>query len=468
MLNKLKEVSALAYIYEKIGEEKFQEYAEGLIILLCITPVLSGFVNYVMLLDVPSYDPYLYNDACLLISEIGFVLMLSVFMIYVVGKTLYNRGNIVEVINRIKQREPWLLFWLCLLLWGIITSVSAVDIRGAFVGVTELSSGYVSHVFMICLMGCAYLVNCEGRMRIVKVHVIVADFLAMVMLSLEYNIPFFYNFTGYCGCSVFTNSNHYGYYLAMSLPLMAGMFYVNIEETQDSKKGIWSIIYILSFAINMWAMVINDCMGGFLGVFFALVFMLIFWKIRRRKLGFYHFLPMIILIIFVYLSYIGVIKSLLGTTTGTSLAVLLQDIFNVAGRKVGYEKAGSNRILLWKQAIEAISNRPILGYGPDMMYDRWGQPVVSMTPHNEFLECALFMGIPGLVMYLGGLIYLFVNRVRKLKELPFITLVFACSVIGYQISAFFGVRKFHTVAYLFMFIGFLLNKEQDKENSLDE
>ena len=462
-MNKLKEYNSFANIYKKIGEEGFQNGAEGLMILLVITPVICGVINFVMLLDIPSYDPYLYNDACMLISNIGFAFMTLLFMTYVIGKISYNKWYAEEVISRIKQREPWLLFWMCLLVWGIITSVAACDIKGAFLGATELSAGYISHVFMICLMGCAYLVSERGRIKIANVHIIVADFLAIVMLSLEYNIPFFYCFTGYCGCSVFTNSNHYGYYLAMTIPLIAGMFYMSYEERLETRKGPWSLIYIVSFIFNMWAMVINDCMGGFLGVFFALVFMLVFWGIRNGKLKFPHFLPLIILVIFVYLSYIGVITSLLGTTTGTSLVVLFQDIFNVAGRREGYERAGTNRIFLWKEAIAAISNKPILGYGPDMMYDRLFRPVVSLTPHNEFLECALYMGIPGLVMYLGGLLTLFVCRIKKLKDLPFLMIVSSCSVIGYQVSAFFGVRKFHTVAYMFMFVGFLINKEQTKE-----
>ncbi len=95
------------------------------------------------------------------------------------------------------------------------------------------------------------------------------------------------------------------------------------------------------------------------------------------------------------------------------------------------------------------------------MYDRWYQAAISLTPHNEYLECAFYMGIPGGVLYLCGLIGLFICRIRKIKKIPLHMLVAGAAVIAYLVSAFFGVRKYHTVNYLFMFLGFLIFRGKD-------
>ena len=66
-----------------------------------------------------------------------------------------------------------------------------------------------------------------------------------------------------------------------------------------------------------------------------------------------------------------------------------------------------------------------------------------------------------MIMYIGGLISLFVCRIRVLRRLPLSMIVASCAAISYLISAFFGVRKYHTVAYLFMFIGLVFMKSDN-------
>ena len=453
---------SLISIYDRIGKEGFAEIAEWLLRLLCVTPLITGIINYIMLLDIPSYDPYLYNYRCIIVSSIGFILMTVFAVFFVIGKIVQEHLGIKGILGKIKCREPWLLWWIALLVWGIITVVASAYPKSALFGGTILYSGYITHIYMICVMICAYLLNEDGRRRVINTYVVVSDILAIIMISFNYDLPFFNSFSGYAGVATFTNSNHYGYYLAIAIPCLAGLFLQKYDEADQGKEksNTSCIVFLVSYIIHMQAMVINDCMGAFLGVFFSLVFLSVFWIIRRRKLKLVYFIPMIMLVVMVYLSYVGVITSVLGRTTGTSLRVLFYDIFRVAKKREGYEEAGTNRIYLWKETIAAIKRNPVFGYGPDIMLDKNGNMCVSITPHNEFLECALYMGIPGAIMYLGGLITLFINRLKNLKKLPDYMIIAACAVIGYQISAFFGVRKFHIVPYMFMFLGMIIMKER--------
>ncbi len=462
MLKKLKKCKTFGEIYNCVGEANWGKAALYLLILLCISPLIAGIINYVMLLQITYYyDAYEYNYRFMAVSNMVFSLITVFFFTYIIGKIRYNKWYIEDVLMKIRKKEPWLLFWICLLIWGIASCLASANIRGAFFGATELSSGYISHVYMLCVMGCAYLVDEYDRKKLIRIFIIVSNILAFIMLSFQYDIPFISGFTAATGCSVFTNSNHYGYYLAVASLCIAGMLFIESENKKFDKKTV--AYYSVSFAIHMWALMINDTLGAYFGVVFGLLGLMILWRIRTGKLGLIRWIPVIMVIVFTLLSFGGVITSKLGSTIGPSLVIFIRDLFKVAEKTEGYEQAGTNRIKLWKDTIAAIKLRPVLGYGPDIMYDRWYQYVIGLTPHNEYLECTFFLGIPGGIMYLGGLVSLLICRIKELKKLPLFTLMSAGAVIAYLVSAFFGVRKYHTVVYLFMFLGFILSKKKDEK-----
>ncbi len=462
LYRKLKKCKSFGEIYSCVGEANWGKAAFYLLILLCVSPLFAGIINYVMLLQITYYyDAYEYNYRFMAVSNMVFSLITVFFFTYIIGKIRYNKWYIEDVLIRIRKKEPWLLFWVCLLLWGIASCLASANIRGAFFGATELSSGYISHIYMLSVMGSAYLVPENDRKKLIRVFIVVSNILAFIMLAFQYDIPFVSGFTAATGCSVFTNSNHYGYYLAVSSLCIAGMLFVESENKKFDKKTV--TYYCISFAIHIWALMINDTLGAYFGVVFGLLGLMIMWRIRTGRLGILRWIPVIMVIIFTLLSFWGVITSKLGSTIGPSLVIFVRDLFKVAEKTEGYEQAGTNRIKLWKDTIAAIKLRPILGYGPDIMYDRWYQYVIGLTPHNEYLECAFFLGIPGGIMYLGGLISLLICRIKEFKKLPLFTLMSGGAVIAYLVSAFFGVRKYHTLVYLFMFIGFILNKKRDEK-----
>ena len=462
MLKKLKKCKTFGEIYNCVGEANWGKAALYLLILLCVSPLIAGIINYVMLLQITYYyDAYEYNYRFMAVSNMVFSLITVFFFTYIIGKIRYNKWYIEDVLMKIRKKEPWLLFWICLLIWGIASCLASANIRGAFWGATELSSGYISHIFTLCVMGCAYLASTEQRKELIRIYIIVSDILAIIMLGYQYDMPFVSGFSAAPGCSVFTNSNHYGYYICVAALCLAGMFFLETENLQNADKRK-SNIYIVSFAVHMWALMINDTLGAYFGVVFGLIALMILWKVRTTKLGLKRWIPALLVVLFTFLSFVGIISSKLGSTIGPSLVVFFKDMFSVAQQSEGYEQAGTNRIALWKETIAAIKKRPILGYGPDVMYDKDKQWVISLTPHNEYLECAFFMGIPGGILYLGGLISLFISRIKKLKTLPLTMLISAGAVIAYLVSAFFGVRKYHTAPYLFMFVGFLMFKKEEE------
>ena len=66
-------------------------------------------------------------------------------------------------------------------------------------------------------------------------------------------------------CSIFGNSNYYGYFLSFSVPLAAsGVVFEN--------KLYWKIICGISFVANTVALSINECIGAWVGAVVGIIF----------------------------------------------------------------------------------------------------------------------------------------------------------------------------------------------------
>ena len=74
-------------------------------------------------------------------------------------------------------------------------------------------------------------------------------------------------------------------------------------------------------------------------------------------------------------------------------------------------------------------------------------------PHNEYLQYALFYGIPAALLYITGCFSVFLQDLRLEDRLDAMT--FAClgAAFSYLVSAFFGNTIYCTAPFLFLFLG---------------
>ena len=77
---------------------------------------------------------------------------------------------------------------------------------------------------------------------------------------------------------------------------------------------------------------------------------------------------------------------------------------------------------------------------------------------NEFMQYAIFLGIPGALLYLMGLVLLAWNRIKNLKYLSYSVLIAAGCVFGYLFSSCLGNSMFYTAPYFWIFLG-MVEKE---------
>ena len=464
-MKKLKECRNFGEIYETIGEKNFGNVAYFLTLLLLYVPFAAGVLNALMLFNyhrgISSYDAYDYNYKCMTLWNIPFSLMLFWTILYVLGKIKFNGWKFKDFIRAVKEKQPWLLWWLTLLVWTIIPVACSPYPMGAIFGTGQLAGGYISHFFMLGLLGCVYMITDKTQKeRAVWTFIGVTDILSLIQISFEYDIPPLMYFSAAPRVSVYTQMNHYGYMIAMSHLAITGMYYKVLATDNEENKVRKEIVLILSVILQSFAIVINDTLGSYLAIVLALIVAMILWSVRLKKFNIKYLIPLVAIVVFTALSLAGSITTKTGSSMGPSLIEFGGDLKKLFYKTEDYRKAGTTRAGIWEDTIKRIKERPIVGYGPDTLQDNDYNIFINTTPHNEFLECAYFLGIPGLILYLGGLIHLFIIKMKTLKNLRLFMLIPGGVIICYLIGSFTGVRKYNTVCYFFMFIGLLVSREK--------
>ena len=135
------------------------------------------------------------------------------------------------------------------------------------------------------------------------------------------------------------------------------------------------------------------------------------------------------------------------------------------------DEFATNRIYIWRNALKAYPNNPIIGSGPDtflyafpeeaqMFYDEKYQ-----NAHNEYVQILICQGIIGLVCYLVFIVGLMIKSIPKAFKNPMLMAVLA-AFAGYCIQAFFNLSIPIVTPMLWVFAGMLANTQVREETQM--
>lgn len=234
----------------------------------------------------------------------------------------------------------------------------------------------------------------------------------------------------------FRNPNYFAAYLVLVLP---------IPIFQYIKTRSW--YYLLLVSLLYFCLLATNTRGSWIGFFFALVTLFYFsfkLKYQTRRL-------VVILVLLVIITiFFNIVND--GNTRARLLSIF-KDFRLVMQQSDGYENAGSQRILIWKYAIEFIKENPLLGTGIET-FGLLTQEDFIFKVHNEYLSIAQSSGIPSLLVYLAWLGYVIKRGIDLVPEKK-IALPFLASVIGYATQAFFNVSVVAVAFIFWCFCGIL-------------
>jgi len=389
--------------------------------ILCIIGVNTDLLLHPLIEDLTQY--------------LGYILLLLSVLVF-----MKNKGRI-----EVKRDLPY-LFLLAMLGWMFISAAFSTNRQIAFFGSEQRGEGalmFLGYVGFFCGM---LSINDKYRKIIFNTFLGVAiiqaicsflQYFGVKILTIGYIINgyFFESAWGWAG--TFANPNHFGYYLTMAIMYAGYSFVLN--------KGKSKWLYLLSYIILVPTLIFNDTLGCFVAVVVTLIIGTVLLYIKDKKTLIKNMVLIILLAVITVVITItaneGIFSSLIRTGN---------EIGNIAQGEVDGD-AGSGRMELWLGALQFTAERPLVGYGPDNLKERYDQLEIDRSKtHNEYLQYMAECGIPALIFYLLALGILFARRIRNIKNLSNTQLIFIGVSGAYLISAFFGNTMYSTVPYFWM------------------
>ena len=221
------------------------------------------------------------------------------------------------------------------------------------------------------------------------------------------------------GTGIFGNTNDMALHLVTILP-------ISVALMLGSKGAVRKLIYGVSAALMIAAIVLSYSRGAFIGMLVVVLF--IAWKLgRQRRLE----------IIFAVLGFAGVIVLLAPDKYGSRLLSIFIPSLDAEG------SADSRRGELFRSIYVALRH-PLLGIGmgnyqPEMSYK-------GLVTHNSYTQVAAEMGMTALACY----VMFIVTPLKKLGQIAretfetrrdsrfyYLALGIQASLIAYLISSFF-------------------------------
>lgn len=434
----------------KITKENLNKIKDGilfvLLLLWVIMPIFKSFF--------PIYRMFHYSDKYyfLLMKIIG-VFGIGIFT----GDTLLKIKKSDNKKETLKEMLPIFIF-IIYMMWTLLSCLLSPNKKYAFNGSVYRKEGYLMYINYAGFFCCALLLKTKRLRKILlNIFIIVTIFLMTVSRIPKFCMKYPYIFiNNTVDNSVFAQFNHYGYYLMMALMCSFGLF---ITE----KNKILKVIYLISYTTIGYGLIFNNTFGCYLAISVVLITYFIYSMISKKDRK----ETLLAIIIFVVLSAIIVrggknvayenIKGLLADMNIITIKTLNIEE-NTPELEEKFEKAGTNRMLLWKEGIKFVQERPIFGFGPDNLKQKYNSVSVEQDrPHNLIIYLSATSGIPGMIIYVTAVGIIVIRGIKKLIENNENGKIFLIVVVTYLISSMFGNSMYYTSPYFFMFLGFLMN-----------
>ncbi|MDE6473650.1 MAG: O-antigen ligase family protein [Clostridia bacterium] len=384
-------------------------------------------------------------------------MLLTVFLLtYYIVKIYVNVEKSTLKLGKFTQDHLILFPFAFMLIWALISTFKSPYFEKSLYGAGYINEGYFTVLQYAVVFLSAYAIRDEikwAKEAMLWTFICMAGLICFVFIGIEvtnYSIPTSLK------AGVFNNSNHYGYFLAMSSTATFGALVY-------SKKKWQIFLSAILLPLNIFNLLACNTLGANIayigGIFFIICSGFITKKLNWKRL----------LVACVLSGVVNFIIEISGRTNmWESYVQLFKDIKRVispgeGGSGGNNSSAGTGRFGLWVRTIAVIKQVPWFGKGLDLYHGNNIYDTSLDVSHNEYITMASNIGIPGLVMYLGTVIWWFVRAVKARKVLTICDLTLLAVTFSYLISAVFGNSFTYTYPYLLIFLALSMQKSYDRE-----
>lgn len=269
------------------------------------------------------------------------------------------------------------------------------------------------------------------------------------------------NYTG--TYTFFDNPNFFGSYLVLIM-----LVSMTIYLTATDKK--FTALYFFALCLGFIALIFSNTRSAYLGVFFGFVFLTMFVVLKRKylwKKWAALFIACSLLLIAINITENGQYYNRINSVVTDTYSV-------VSKQSTGHE--GSSRYFIWKKSLPLIPEYFWVGSGPDTFefifsstpeenQEFLGSPNTKVDKaHNEFLQMAITLGTPALLIYL---LFLFVVLKKAFQAVrqeqgnnKIILYGLIATILGYLVQAFFNISTVPVAPIFWSLLGITMAKSE--------
>ena len=339
--------------------------------------------------------------------------------------------------------------------WMILSAIVVDNKEFLFYGKqTNGESAFLQILYFIILLPAAMLIRDQKKKKwLIRSFMLISIILYVAAFALwhtQETSNVFYDWEPRFS-SIYININYYGYMLALAIPLSASQFVV------ENNMG-WKYLSLAVLGLNSIALAINSTMGAWVACFFAMIFLIVTRRIVDGSINRESLIATAVFIICMLVTgwVVGSIQ--------TNILQLFGDVNAIIKQSEDADHAGSGRWSIWKKSLKIIGEHPVFGIGFEGITAHGLESEVgNPRPHNEYIQYALFYGIPAGCAYFGGCLAVYLRALRKKASLDSVTMTALTGAFGYLVSAFFGVSLCCITPFLFIFLGWGYVHDDDSE-----
>jgi O-antigen ligase/tetratricopeptide (TPR) repeat protein len=277
-----------------------------------------------------------------------------------------------------------------------------------------------------------------------------------------------------------------GIYL-MLLSFLALSFF--IKEEKGLKKPLYLASFLLFVAVSV---VITQTRSAFLGFGIGFLYFFLFYPFSVQKKNLKLIAKTIVFLLFLALSFS---VYFVNTRTAEERPEFIKqnELLNRVASRLSFKAAFSDpRVSGWPIALEAIKQRPVLGYGPENFaigFDKNFDPSLPAfdvatggstglwwdRAHNIFFDISAEAGIPAFLVFLSLISLLIFYLQKAKKEKPGNSVIchgLQAGFMSYLVANIFSFDVFSTRLIFFLMVAFSLhlitkeNEAKDREINL--
>ena len=373
-----------------------------------------------------------------------FVLISLAFLLLLLKKLACRKPDLSAFI-----RNPALVLFSLLSIWMLINifMVNGPNFYALKGKRPNHENLFIYLEYFFCFFAGGLFLTDRKKNRFFVLFILTSLFLIPFAMILHFSV---YNSDFDHICCVFANSNYYGNYLCVVISLCVGM----LGAATDKR---WKAFFVFCMLCNTAILYFNNTFGAWIGALFACLFAIVAFRIRDGKLNRWTLLALALFLgCLIVCGWFEVL--FLGKTNRfvSNIMALFKDALNVVAdsESSAAKHAGTGRWAIWKYYLSLVRQHPLFGIGLDGVRALdIGHEIRKARPHNEFLQWAVYLGIPALVFYFSACLSVFLRASKFRRQLSDLALAALVAALGYLAASFFSNTMYNTTPYLFIFLG---------------